>query len=157
MLAFQGGVPDELDIISLDDYYMWTDHVYSPQSQVNGHRTFYEHELYPLLKPHQKVLIVPGSFGTHDPRGPTPPRYPKGNHTYCYGATFDSCDRYMADQARAFAAWAFEDSRVAGLAPWHWDTRRIGVVTPFKEVGVRDMPKTREAWRVIGERIRAQG
>ena len=48
----------------------------------------------------------------------------------------------MADQAHAFANWALEDDRVAGIAPWHWDTRKIGVVTPYKEVGVVDMPKT---------------
>ena len=149
------GLPDELDIISTDDYYMWQSGIDSPQSQVDGHRQFYESEIYPLLKPHQKVFIVPGSFGTHDPRGPAPPHYPHGNSTYCYGASFDSCDRYMADQAEAFANWAFDDPLVAGIAPWHWDTRGIGVVTPFKEVGVRDMPKTREAWRGIGERMRA--
>lgn len=151
-----GGVPTELDVISTDDYYLWDKGVDSPQSQVDGHRHFYESAIYPLLHPHQKVFIVPGSFGTHDPRGATH-RYPRGNRTYCYGTTFDSCDSYMADQANAFATWAFADSRVAGIAPWHWDTRGIGVVTPFKEVGVRDMPKTREAWRGIGEKMRGRG
>jgi hypothetical protein len=62
----------------------------------------------------------------------------------------------MADQAHAFANWALEDDRVAGIAPWHWDTRKIGVVTPYKEVGVVDMPKTRAAWKSIGERMREE-
>ena len=150
-----GGVPAELDIISTDDYYLWANGSDTPQAQADGHRRFYEEQIYPLLKPHQRVYLVPGSFGTHDPRGPIAPGYPRGNLTYCYGGTFDSCDSYMADQANAFAAWAFEDPRVAGIAPWHWDTRGIGVVTPFKEVGVADMPKTKAAWREIGRKIRA--
>ena len=150
---FQDGLPAELDIISMDDYYMWEDGTTSPQSQVDGHRRFYEEKIYPLLKPHQRVFLVPGSFATHDPRGPIDPKYPNGNLTYCYDGTFDGCDRLMADQARAYAAWASEDPLVTGIAPWHWDTREIGIVTPFKEVGVVDMPKTKEAWRAIGAKL----
>ena len=152
---FKDGVPDELDIVSFDDYYLY-DKTASPQSQADGHRRFYESSIYPLLKPHQKVYLVPGSFGTHQASlGPQPPRYPFGNASYCYSATFDGCDRYMADQANAFAAWAFEDQRVAGIAPWHWDTRKIGVVSPYKEVGTAELPKTKEAWRAIGQKMRA--
>jgi hypothetical protein len=156
---FKDGIPSELDIISMDDYYMWPDPAgagTTPQGQVDGHRKFYEEKIYPLLKPHQKVFIVPGSYGTHDPRaGPMPSPYEHGNKTYCYDETFESCDTYMADQANAFAKWAFADPRVAGIAPWHWDTRGIGIVTPFKEVGVADMPRTKAAWRAIGDRIRS--
>ena len=36
----------------------------------------------------------------------------------------------MADQAKAFAAWAAADPRVAGYAPWHWDSRTIPEVSP---------------------------
>jgi hypothetical protein len=154
VLQFSKGIPEELDVISLDDYYMWTNHTsHTPQGQVDGHRQWYEKNIYPLLKPHQMVYLVPGSYATHDPRGPIPPGYPYGNETYCYHGTFAGCDDYMADQADAFAAWAFDDSRVAGIAPWHWDTRKIGVVTPFKEVGVVDMPKTKATWKAIHDRL----
>ena len=60
----------------------------------------------------------------------------------------------MAEQAFAFADWAAEDTRVAGFAPWHWDSRDPSCCTPYKEVGVADMPKTREAWKKIGEMVR---
>ena len=121
--------------------------------------------IYPLLSPHQKVYIVPGSFATHDPRTKGPgAAYPFGNKTYCYSphvvgddqtseseaAAFQGCDEYMRDQANAYGRWALSDSRVAGIAPWHWDSREIGVVTPFKEVGVVDMPLTKAAWQAIG-------
>jgi len=117
---FKDGVPAELDIISLDDYYMY-DKTASAQSQADGHRQFYEASINPLLKPHQKVYLVPGSFGTHQPTLGPEDRYPFGNASYCYNGTFDGCDRYMVDQANAFAAWAYEDTRVAGIAPWHVD------------------------------------
>jgi hypothetical protein len=84
-----GGVPEELDIISCDDYYMWENNSDTPQSQADGHRAFYEREIYPLLKPHQKVYLVPGSFGTRDTSGPYPSPYSRGNKTYCYDGTFD--------------------------------------------------------------------
>lgn len=158
----KGGIPDELDVISMDDYYMWdwnnatstgmgSD---TPQKQVDGHRRFYEEKIYPLLKPHQRVFIVPGSFATHDSRPASASGYPLGNHTYCYNGTAAGCDDYMADQARAYGEWAMEDTHVSGLFPWHWDTREIGVVTPYKEVGVVDMPKTKAAWREIAMRMR---
>ena len=61
----------------------------------------------------------------------------------------------MAQQTSDFAAWAVEDPRVAGFAPWHWDSRPIGVVTPYKEVGTVEMPKTRAAWTAVGKIVRA--
>lgn len=39
------GIPSELDIISLDDYYMWINDSITPQSQVDGHRAFYKSTL----------------------------------------------------------------------------------------------------------------
>ena len=151
---FKGGIPKELDVISLDDYYMWENNTDTPQSQVDGHRHFYQNQIYPLLKSHQSVFIVPGSFSTRQySSSPTSPKYPYGNHTYCYNGTIDGCDVYMAEQAQAYAEWAFEDLRVTGLAPWHWDSRHIGVTSPYKEVGVVDMPKTKKAWKSIGEQI----
>ena len=235
-----GGVPAELDIISFDDYYMGSD----PQTEADGHRKFYEESIYPLLKPHQKVFLVPGAFATHEPSShaqppaPSPPlppgnssgcaacpashafgygnaiagafccpvattggkqhcpekacclapgskdgcqsvarcgtnaanatacnqdpvkphgggQYAKGNATFCYDGTFEGCDEYMAEQARAFAKWASEDPRVAGFAPWHWDSRTPDCCSPYKEIGVVDMPKTKEAWRKIGQTVRA--
>ena len=32
----------------------------TPEAEAEGHRKFYESSIYPLLKPHQKVFLVPG-------------------------------------------------------------------------------------------------
>jgi hypothetical protein len=61
----------------------------------------------------------------------------------------------MAEQAKAFASWAEQDDRVLGFAPWHWDSRDRSCCSPFKEVGVQDMPKTRAAWKEIGDKLRS--
>ena len=37
----------------------------------------------------------------------------------------------------------------------HWDSRDPSCCTPYKEVGVADMPKTKAAWKEIGEMVRA--
>eukprot|EP00051_Salpingoeca_urceolata_P020066 m.298062 g.298062 ORF g.298062 m.298062 type:complete len:291 (-) comp19534_c6_seq1:73-945(-) len=49
------GIPDNLDIISFDDYYL----------SVEEHRKFHEEKVYPLLKPHQSTFLVPGTFATN--------------------------------------------------------------------------------------------
>ena len=52
--------------------------------------------------------------------------------------------------SRDFCALAYVQ---AGFAPWHWDSRTIPEVTPYKEVGVVDMPKTKAAWREIARAL----
>ena len=149
------GIPSGLDIISMDDYYMSSDG--TPKGEAEGHRKWYTEVLYPLLKPHQRVFLVPGAFATHNPAPGGSGHYPKGNETFCYDGTYEGCDQFMADQANAFAEWAWSDDRVAGFAPWHWDSRTIPEVSPYKEVGVVDMPKTKAAYKKIGERMRREG
>ena len=152
------GIPASLDVVSIDDYYM--DAKGTPESQVQGHRQWYENTLYPLLNAEQRVFVVPGSFATRNANGPTTGRYANGNATFCYrdaatgAVTPATCDAYMADQANAFATWAWDDARVVGFAPWHWDTRGIADVSPYKEIGVVDMPRTKAAWKKIGARVR---
>lgn len=50
---FPHGLPPALDITSIDDYYM----------TVAEHREWYTTKLYPLLSSHQRVFLVPGSYG----------------------------------------------------------------------------------------------
>ena len=53
-----GKLPEELDIFSIDDYSM----------DVNQHKQFHENTIYPMLSPHQKVFLVPGSYATRAPQ-----------------------------------------------------------------------------------------
>ena len=217
------------------DGFVWTPRALNSPTWRFWALAVYEASIYPLLKPHQRVFLVPGAFATHKADPPPDPgdcakcpadkphqygnsgagvyccptaatnscgahgaktpecclepgsgegcqgvarcgsnpanrsachsgggggAYAKGNATFCYGGdkpgtgTFVGCDEYMADQARAFAKWATADKRVAGFAPWHWDSRTIPEVSPYKEVGVVDMPLTKAAWKEIGQMVR---
>lgn len=78
-----GGIPDELDVISFDDYYL----------TVAEHRAFYEESIYPLLKSHQSVWLVPGAYATD------------GNSSWiehspwcCGGSTVADCDACMVNR-----------------------------------------------------------
>eukprot|EP00041_Stephanoeca_diplocostata_P017238 m.343817 g.343817 ORF g.343817 m.343817 type:complete len:75 (-) comp20635_c0_seq1:454-678(-) len=61
---------------------------------------------------------------------------------------------YTTVLPRDFFAWAQEDERVTGLAPWHWDSRGVDEVSAYKEIGVVDMPLLKAEWRTIGRAIR---
>eukprot|EP00039_Didymoeca_costata_P001033 m.49122 g.49122 ORF g.49122 m.49122 type:complete len:181 (+) comp10598_c0_seq4:553-1095(+) len=138
---FSHGVPSELDIISIDDYYL----------NVSEHRKFYEQEIYPLLNENQKVFLVPGAFAT---------RITINTSQWCTkpdgtpGQTMQDCDRFMVNLTKEYYQWALEDQRVVGFAPWHWDTRGADEVSRSKEVGVEDMPLTKAQWKLIGDDIR---
>ena len=53
-----GSLPEELDVFSIDDYSM----------DVKQHKQFHENIIYPMLSPHQKVFLVPGSYATRAPQ-----------------------------------------------------------------------------------------
>ena len=102
-------IPAALDWFSIDMYHM------------DGHdlkvnwvdlwpRKFYTEQIYPNLTATQKVVLVPGSFGS------TVNHYPNGT----YVCDKDCYDQMCAHDAANFYAWAQEDKRVAVIAPWNW-------------------------------------
>lgn len=59
----------------------------------------------------------------------------------------------MVANAHATYAWAVSDPRVYGIVPWHWEARKVGQTTPYKEVGTSEMPQLQAAWKKIGQSI----
>ena len=132
--AKTGKIPTALDIISLDDYYL----------NVSAHRAFYEKSIYPMLSPHQSVWIVPASYATNGTKA-----WIRASQWCCGGDTVSSCDACVAQRINRYMAWANEDPRVSGLAPWHWDTRGKDEVSTYKEIGTVDLPQLKETWKKI--------
>lgn len=131
-----GTLPSALDAISIDDYTL----------SVEGHREWYNQHLYPMMQPHQRAFLVPGSFGT---------RYNISTSRWCGGGSTEAdCDRWMVNNTRAFLGWALDDDRVIGFAPWHWDTRGKEEVSINKEVGTVELPLLKAEWRRIGQIVR---
>ena len=72
-------------------------------------RTAYQ-KWYKMLKPHQKVMQVPGVFGW--------------NQSQCSLKTQTAA---LLDKLRGFWSWAQEDERVVGMSPWHLNDRSSGM------------------------------
>ena len=136
-----GKLPAELDIFSIDDYSM----------NASQHKHFHETVIYPMLHPHQKIYLVPGSYATRAPVNISKSEW------CCYGSKFSDCDSCMVERIERFYNWAAKDARVIGFAPWHWDSRDIDEVTPYKEVGTVDMPATRKLWIEISKLMQEGG
>ena len=73
-------------------------------------RRLYEDFIYPNLTKHQKVLLVPGAFGSHLNH------YPNGTQV----CDNDCYDKMCAKDAVDFYAWAKSDPRVVAITPWNW-------------------------------------
>ena len=136
-----GKLPIELDVFSIDDYSM----------NASEHKHFHETVIYPMLHPHQKIYLVPGSYATRAAVNISKSEW------CCYGSEFSDCDSCMVDRIQRFYNWASVDERVTGFAPWHWDSRDIDEVSEYKEVGTVDMPATRKLWIRISKLMMGNG
>ena len=123
-----GMLPAEIDVISIDDYAK------SP----NATRSWYTETLYQVLNAsHQRVFIVPGSFGSRvDPQ-----------------KSLAEFSLAMVAAAYAYHQWALEDPMVYGIVPWHWEARKVGQTSAYKEVGTSEMPALIKAWAGIGRTV----
>ena len=124
-------VPGEITWFSVDTY-----HIRPWGAYATSVRNFYENYVYPKLHEHQAVLVIPGAFGSR-------------LHKRCSLACYDS---FCSKDAWEFFDWAWEDDRVIGLAPYHWNTCPHCRQTR-NEVGAKYLNKTRLAWEEIGRKI----
>ncbi len=110
-------------------------------------RGFYESWIFPNLTASQRVILVPGSFGSdvnHFPNG-------------TFVCDRDCYDDMVAHDARDFYAWATTDARVAGVFPWNWGGCAAcngSRWTPphtccMDELGTAVMPKSAAAWETL--------
>lgn len=137
-------IPPALDWFSADIYHMdgpvagWVD------TKV---RSFYDAWIFPNITAQQRVVLVPGSFGS------TVNHYPNGTYV-CDQACYDAM---CALDAADFAAWAAADSRVIGVFPWNWGgcpSCNGSRWTPpheccMDELGTDVQPKTVAAWKAL--------
>ena len=145
-------IPSALDLFSTDIY-----HVDGPVTgwvEANV-KSFYEKLIYPRLGPMQKVMLVPGSFGS------TVNHYPNGTYVcdqHCY-------DQMCALDANDFYSWALSDPLVVAIMPWNWagcPSCNGSRWTPphtccMDELGTDVQPLSIAAWSAIGQKIIASG
>ena len=141
-------IPKSLDWFSTDIYHMDGKVVNWVHEYVES---FYTKLIYPNLTDSQRVLLIPGAFGSdvnHFPNGTV----------ICNRTCYDVMCAYDAND---FYEWSQRDSKIAGIAPWNWDgcpTCNGSRFTPphiccMDEIGTKDQPLTRAAWKSIGTKI----
>ena len=126
-----GTLPSEIDVISIDAYGL------TP----NATRAWYRRNLYTIMNwETQRVFIVPGSFGSRVDRN----------------KTLEQFTTQMVANAEDYHKWALEDPMVYGIVPWHWEARKVGQTSAYKEVGTSEMPALIAAWAAIGKTVLAR-
>eukprot|EP01052_Picozoa_sp_SAG31_P001847 SAG31_NODE_62_length_28678_cov_21.548270_18_plen_403_part_00 len=144
------GVPADLDLISFDEYtsgkfftgqagakcpIYFTD----PAAEVQIVRNFYQTVVYPRLHPHQRVLVVPPVYA-------------------CSEFAILQQDKYAARSLQEYANWGWNDTNIAGLNSWHYNTRhkrQEGPPCPCDErIGAAQMPKSLKLLRSLGIAIK---
>ena len=142
-------IPKSLDWFGVDLYHYDGPVKGWAQARVGS---WYRANVYPNISAQQKVVLVPGAFGS------TVNHFPNGTYV---------CDRHCYDEmctldAHEFYAWAKSDERVVAIAPWNWGGCpgcNGSHWTPpnlccMDEIGAKDQPKTRAAWERIGDEIK---
>lgn len=116
--VYNGGIPDALDIVSIDAYCFRSKNsstvcgqTLADQHNLHDYRNgatepvvvrrFYKEFIYPLLRPHQAVAVVPGLFG--DGTVPVAAQEP-----------------FLNAKLDGYWDWATQDSLVVMLNPYHW-------------------------------------
>jgi hypothetical protein len=157
-----GTLPSEIDVISIDAYSL------SP----NETREWYKKNLYPVLNPvTQRVFIVPGSFGSRvDPNKTlgqfTTEMVANANAYHQVSGRSKCLDACSVNKVRLVVSahctcytetqWALADPMVYGIVPWHWEARKVGQTSAYKEVGTSEMPLLIAAWTAIGKDVLAR-
>jgi hypothetical protein len=109
--CFLASIPEAIDLISLDWYAVAIPSLRPPGATGNITeeaeviRSIYTSMLLPKLSPHQKLLLVPGTFadGNLNRSGPLVAQ-----------------DTLIAKKLEGYWRWMEEDDKVAGLNAYHW-------------------------------------
>ena len=122
-------VPASLDVISIDMYCpsgsLSTDPGVPPAVPLAGvprcapsqdykqaalepivARAFYEHYIYPLLSSHQRVGVVPGTYGNSS-------------------ESVEDEDPWLVKKLEGYFNWSLSDPRLDIINPWHWTSQCI--------------------------------
>ena len=104
---------------------------------VSDVESFYESYIFPKMNTsYQYGLFVPGSFGS---------TYNSACNKTCY-------DQFCAVDATNFYNIAKNDSRIIGIAAWHW-LYDPGCIQFTDEIGTKYLNITKQTWQQIGKQI----
>eukprot|EP00947_MAST-08B_sp_MAST-8B-sp1_P001129 g1129.t1 len=136
-------IPAALNFISLDYY---DEHNTNGTAEVDKDRAFYEKFVYPKLKPHQGVMLVPGIFASD-------PVHCKAGNQSC---PLDAQAAQIVKKLDGMLEWAKNDDKVVGFNPWHYNNRSTPQLQGWwdQRLGAIAMPSVVAKLREIGHYIR---
>ena len=107
------------------------------REEVDVVRRTLEATVFPKLRSHQKVLLIPGLFGC-------------SNSTYL---SLSEADGIAATKLAGYAAFIKSEPRIAGMVGWHFNDRKPSPQQPGHpcdmSVGLTALPKSLAAMREI--------
>ena len=116
-------------------------------AEVAKNRQFYEQEIFPRLRAHQKALFVPGVFASS----------PSHCAKYNVSCSLASQAEQIVIKLDGFFLWAKNDTRVIGFNPWHFGNRSSSQFGGAydQRLGAISMPNVLDKLREIGKYITA--
>lgn len=136
-------IPEALNYVSIDFY---DEHNTNGSAEVAKNKQFYNEYIFPKLKPHQGVLLVPGIFASD-------PVHCKASNVSC---PLDLQSEQIVIKLKEMFEWAQSDSRIYGFNPWHYSNRSTPQLAGAydQRLGAISMPTVADELRKIGQYIR---
>jgi hypothetical protein len=101
-----------------------------PAQESRRTREIYEKLLYPKMKPHQRLLLVPGLFADAELAA---------NRS----GSLAEQDAFMVAKLHHYRQWMREDEKIAGMWGWHWGAEPIKTTLHAGyTIGTYRLPKT---------------
>ena len=136
-------IPPSLSWASVDVYDGLRESVWPTTPFVPRVQAAVKQLLLPKMLANQSLMLVPGSYATNL----------TSEASWC---NLTCGDAKAARDAYDFYAWAVQDERVVGMAPWNWGG--CGLCTSEKdEIGTVDLLESKAAWVAIGKAIARKG
>ena len=105
-----------------------------PLSELELVRGMYDREIFPKLSSKQRVYVVPGLFGDSN-------------------RSVAEQDAQLVHKLSQYWQWAQAESRIIGVMPWHYSTRRQSKYNlkgnHYEALGVEAFPQVRALLRKI--------
>ena len=109
----------------------------------------YKRCILPRLAPHQRLLVVPPTYGMRGKCTGAP-------SVWCTNQTYAQWVSLNLGNLSFYTSWAFNETRIEGFDPWPLATGHESSTSAFTDLGLLEMPEVYAAYKSLGEAIVGQ-
>jgi hypothetical protein len=109
----------------------------------------YQRCILPRLAPHQRLLVVPPTYGMRGKCTGAP-------SVWCTNQTYAQWVSLNLGNLSFYTSWAFNETRIEGFDPWPLATGHESTTSAFTDLGLLEMPEVYAAYKSLGEAIVGQ-